>query len=67
MPVENTQDITITDEQRAQAFGEEYKALTEKYGFEFIPVPQFAPTNHGTFEIGVQLGIRPIEKPQGTM
>ena len=46
---------SISFEERAKKFMEEYRKLVEEYGVDFYAQPVFIKTNHGTFEIGVQV------------
>ena len=41
---------TSTPEQ----FQEEYESLCKRTGFRLVAVPQWVPTNHGTFELTLQ-------------
>lgn len=42
----------------AQEFMEEYKKLCDRLQMGLVAVPIFVPTNHGTFEVEIQLQLR---------
>lgn len=39
------------DEEKRKAFIEEYGVLREKYKMDFMSIPQFIPTERGTWEL----------------
>jgi hypothetical protein len=49
---------------RATKFQAEFKALCEKYQCQVIVVPQFVPTNHGSYEITLSQSIGELQSKQ---
>jgi hypothetical protein len=47
-----------------QQFVKEYDELCKRTGCKIVGVPSFMPTNHGTFELAVELRVIPAQ-PQG--
>jgi len=60
--IEVTEKIEMTEEQKAQSFIGEYNELCKKHGFQLTAQPGFVPTNHGSFEISVQIAVAKIAK-----
>ena len=46
-----------TEQELTNEFVEEYKRLCDKHGFNLVAVPAFKGTNHGTFEVVIQLSV----------
>ncbi len=47
-----------------QQFFNLYTALCEKYGYRLTVTPVWNATNHGTFELSLNIGVEPLPKPQ---
>jgi hypothetical protein len=52
------------DEAKAKEFVEAYNKLCAEMGFRLAAAPMLLPTNHGTYEVGVQLQV--VENPPPT-
>jgi hypothetical protein len=53
---------------RKEDFMEEYKALIDKYGVDFVALPVFVPTQTGVFEVRLQMHLAdtrgvPVKSP----
>jgi len=46
---------TKTEEEKQKAFVTEYDELCQKHGYKIAPQPKFVPTNHGSFEIAIEM------------
>jgi hypothetical protein len=51
IPIEKVENV------KAQAFAEEYKTICEKYGYEIFAQPAWVGTNHGSFELSINVFI----------
>jgi hypothetical protein len=52
---------TMTEQEKANAFAQEYDALCGKYGLTIVPSPEWINTNHGSFELTVRLNVEKIK------
>lgn len=43
-------------------FATAYEELVEEMGYQIVPNPVFAPTNHGTFEIALEIVVKKLNK-----
>lgn len=48
---------------KVQAFIDEFGKLREKHNMDFISVPQFVPTEHGTWELKIVPQVMPTGTP----
>jgi len=53
---------------RKDDFMEEYKALIDKHGVDFVALPVFVPTQSGVFEVRLQMSLAntrdiPVKSP----
>lgn len=63
----NQGNVEVDGEQLPQThtpeqFNQEYQSLCQKMGYIHQISPAFAPTNHGTFEIRLDIGIAPLKQ-----
>jgi len=47
----------MDDKEKMQEFVDAYNEICEKFGFHIEASPKFVPTNHGSFEIGINVSI----------
>ena len=54
----------ISEQEKVNTFTKEYNELCLKHGFQIISQPVFVPTNHGSFELIVKLGVEKLNIEQ---
>ncbi len=52
-------------DEKQQEFVRAYEELCQRLGCKIVGVPSFTPTNHGTFEMVVQLQVIPVNHVPG--
>jgi len=60
--LEKSAEPTLTEQQKVANFVEDYNTLCKLHGLQIAASPAWAPTNHGSFEMTVQLTV--VKIPQ---
>ena len=55
--VEQTTEQSLTEQQKITKFAEEYNTLCKQYGLQIVAQPTWVPTNHGSFEMTMQMTV----------
>lgn len=57
-----TEQAVKTDQEKMQDFVNEYNALCQKHGYQVAGAIIPVSTNHGTWELGIQMSINKLVK-----